>query len=42
MDLKKLVPWNWFNKEEGIGNTVPVHHASSKPYVENGSLGYLD
>ncbi len=25
MDIKKLVPWNWFNKEEeAVGKTVPV------------------
>lgn len=42
MDLKKLVPWNWFKKEEEAGNTVPVHHASSvKPYRTNGPVDLL-
>jgi HSP20 family protein len=27
MDIKKIVPWNWFNKEdEGAGKTIPVRH----------------
>ena len=42
MDLKKLVPWNWFNKEEETGTTVPVHHTSSeKPYKTNGPVNLL-
>jgi len=31
MDIKKWVPWNWFNREEGETNsTVPVKHETAK------------
>lgn len=30
MDIKKLVPWNWFKKEEeNAGKPVPVRHSAS-------------
>lgn len=29
MDIKKLAPWNWFKKEEGIGKIVPVRHSGT-------------
>jgi HSP20 family protein len=35
MDIKKLVPWNWFNKEEeGSGKTLPVRREDA---LEQGS-----
>jgi len=27
MELKKLVPWNWFKKEEERNLTIPIRHA---------------
>ena len=26
MDIKKLVPWDWFKKEDDHGKTIPVKH----------------
>lgn len=35
MDFKKLVPWNWFKKEEEqFGSAVPVRHLSHHPPVD--------
>ena len=31
MELKKLVPWNWFKKEEERNLTIPVRHAERQP-----------
>jgi HSP20 family protein len=42
MDLKKIVPWNWFKKEEETGTAVPVHHTRSlKPYKTNGHVDLI-
>jgi HSP20 family protein len=35
MDFKKLVPWNWFKKEEEeSGSTVPVRQQTSQPSAD--------
>ena len=44
MNLKKLVPWNWFkNEEESSGSQVPVqrHHSMSQPKQLSGTMGQL-
>ena len=35
MELKKLAPWNWFNKEEEQRQSVPVRHGemSQSPFM---------
>ncbi|WP_310599820.1 Hsp20/alpha crystallin family protein [Desulfobulbus sp.] len=32
MELRKLAPWNWFNKEEEIDHDVPVKHHGKSGY----------
>jgi len=42
MDLKKLVPWNWFAKEEETGTAVPVHRTSPvRHYEDRGPVDHL-
>ena len=33
MELKRLAPWNWFNKEEEAEHAVPVKHGGKGGYV---------
>ena len=42
MEFKKLVPWNWFKKEEETGTAVPVHNSSQENHFGNNEpVGHL-